>query len=138
MATSSKGEGCSEDARKLRPYHFMCASMATGSIDTYRLIEVVDKQAPRVKTRGEEKVIKLLRGELEQPSIDLLHFPVHRESRMGVSAGQRTACRSLDRPCDWWADGARAGRAGLTSKHDCCYLVENGRLRITVVWASRT
>ena len=98
--------------------------MANGSIDTYRLNEVVDKQAPRVKTRGEEKVIKLLRGELAAALCDLLHFPVHQESRMGVGAGQRTACRSLDRPRDRWADGARAGRAGVTSQHCCCYLVE--------------
>ena len=85
---------------------------------------MVDNQAPRVRTRTGDMKKKLLRGEFEQPSIDLLHFPVHRESRMGVGAGQRTACRSLDRPRDRWADGARAGRAGLTSQHDCCYLVE--------------
>lgn len=99
-------------------------SMATGSIATYRLNEVFDKQAPRVWTRPEYMKKKLLRGEFEQPSIDLLHFPVHRGSRMGEGVGQRIAFRSLDRPRDRWADHARAGRAGLTSQHDCCYLVE--------------
>ena len=76
-----------------------------------------DHHAPGVCTRPGDMRKKLLRGELEQPSIDLLHFPVHRESRMGVSAGQRTACRSLGRPRNRWAGRARAGRAGVTSKH---------------------
>ena len=76
-----------------------------------------DHHAPGVWARPGDMREKLLRGDFGAALCDLLHFPVHRESSTGVGAGQMTACRSLGRPRDRWADGARAGRAGLTSKH---------------------
>ena len=49
----------------------MCASMATGSIGTYRLNEVVDNQAPGVSARGQEKAVAV---NWQQPSIRLFTF----------------------------------------------------------------